>query len=261
MSASAGGLDRAFLDWRGTQPRTRTNEDQWLYFCWQDPGFIGSAAFQYKVKYYLSDGTDATITFLTTPTIARWEVYALPAGFTQLGLSTYETPTVKVLKYETYMSLTVLGVPTDFSERKVWRVDRAYQEFALQLQYINSLGCMEQLTLRGSTVIAPDINATSVDTYRDNSYTANQGESIVYDVLVENRILVSTGTCTRQEARRIADLKASHYRFLLSPSRGQYNIPLTIKGGVHPVDEQQNVYRYQLELSQNFIDSVPDMLQ
>lgn len=260
LPTGAGGMGRAFLDWRGTKPRTRLDEDQWLHFHWQDPsGVVGPAALDYKVKWYRSDGTDGTIT-ITTPVIQLHEVYGLPAGFEQLSLSTYETASDKIYKYETWMSVDILGTPTPQSEVKTWQVDRDYYEFAVQLQYINSLGVMEQLTLRGARTKTFNIEQNIIESYRDSSYDSDQGESTVFDVLVENGFVALSGAGTAQEGKQFADLKASKKRLLRTATSGQRNMPIRVKAGSHEIDPLKNTFTYSIEVMQDFRDKVPDLI-
>lgn len=260
LPTASGGLGRAFLDWRGLKPRTRLTEDQWLHFHWQDPtGVVGPAALQYLIRWYRSDGTNGGIT-IATPVMQLQDVYALPAGFTQLGLSSYETATEKIYRYTTWISVNILGTPTPLSEVKNWQVDRDYYEFVIQLQYLNSLGVMEQLTLRGARTTTFNIEKERIDAYRDSTYDADQGESTVFDVLVENGFVALSGAGTAQEAKQFADLKASRNVFLLSASSGQSNIPVRVKAGTHQIDSLQNTYTYSIEIVQDFKDQVPDLI-
>lgn len=261
LAVGAGGFGKAFLDWRGPKPRTRLTEDQWLHFHWQDTtGTVGNAAMDYKCTWYRSDGATGTFTVLTTPVIRIHEEYGLPAGFAQLGLSANETANDKILKYELWMSVNILGTPTPQSEIKTFEVDRDYYEFAQQLQYINSLGVMEQLTLRGAKTKTFNIEKESIEAYRDSSYHSTVGETTVFDVLVQNGFVALSGAGTAQEGKQFADLKASRKVLLLTASSGQNNIPVRIKGGEHSIDPLKNTFTYSIEVMQDFRDKVPDLI-
>lgn len=259
LNTASGGLGKSFLDWRGSNPITRTDEDQWLCFHWQDPtGLVGTAALDYAIRWRRSDGTSGEF-IITTPVMQLNDVYALPAGFTQLGLSAFETSEHKIYEYLTSVRVNILGTPVQQSEVKTWSVDRDYYEFDFQLQYLNSLGVVEQFTVRGARITHADNEMNSVGTYRDSSYSKHDGESLVFDVLVKNGYTVFTGNLSQNQTKQLRDMKAGRKVWLLDGGRGQKNIPLRIGNTDTAIDEYTNQYQFELRLDQDFVDSVPDL--
>lgn len=259
LAPSLGGLGYAFLDWRGEKPRTRLDEDQWLHYIYQDPFGIGGAILDYKVEWFRSDGASGTIDVLSTPAMDIYDVIGLPAGFEQLGLAAQETANDKILYYTTWLQVEILGSPVIVSEVKTWYVERDYYEFTQQLQYINSLGVSETLTLRGAPVQEFDVNKERVQAYRDSSYHATVGESIVFDTLVDNGWTTASGALTAQESKQFTDLVASRKVTLLSTNAGMQNMPVKVKGKTK-LDPLKNLHVYQLEITQDFEDKVPDLM-
>jgi hypothetical protein len=257
-----GGLGRSFLDWRGKNPHTRTDFDQWLHWIYVDfLGYLGNGiTVNYKVKWYRSDGTTGESTFLTLNGVDENDIYGLPAGFTQLGLSANETATDKITKYETWLSVDVLSNPVALTQIKTWHVDREYYELATQLQYINSLGVCEHLTLRGMPVVAIESEKERVSTYRDNSYARTQGQSEVIDVLVQTGYQMFTGNCHTYETKQVADIKAARRAWIPVESGNQQHLPLRITSGSTEYDFERNVHKYELQVVYDFDDKVPDLL-
>lgn len=255
-----GGLGSGFLDWRGSKPRTRPGEEQWLVHHWEDAqGTVGVSALEFMVRWYRSDGTSGSMT-IPTAVMDYHDVYAFPAGLEQLGLDALETANDKIYKYSTWLSVDILGNPQQQTDVKHWSVDRDYYEFAIQLQFENSYGVMEQLTLRGARTEVFEIEKKGVASYRDSSYAATEGESEIYEVLVSNGLVSLSGAGTAQEGRQFAMLKASRKVFILTASHGQNNIPVTVKGGKHEINPLKNVFTYEIALAHDFEDSVPDIL-
>ncbi len=251
-------LNKAFYDWRGTDPVTTIGADQWLTWMYQDHDSLGNIDVNLRLKWYRSDGTTNTYTAHFRQNVAEFEVFSFPVGFNQLLLSGQETANDKVTKYETW--LEVDGSGTVLTEVKTWHVNRDYHEFVAQLSYINSLGVMEQFLFFGAPIHQPKPEHSRVSSYRDSSYDADIGESLVYDTLVENGMAIITGPTSLQNRKQLADLLASKRVFYLTETAGQSYIPVQVKSKVIDRDPLSNAPSYQLEIVQDFKDSVPDLI-
>jgi hypothetical protein len=257
-----GGLGRSFLDWRGKNPHTRTDFDQWLHWIYVDfLGYLGNGiTVNYKVKWYRSDGTTGESTFLTLNGVDEYDIYGLPAGFTQLGLSANETATDKITKYETWLSVDVQSTSVNLTQVKTWHVDREYYETTAQIQYMNSLGVCEHLTLRGMPVFFNESEKSTVTSYRDDSYSRTKGTTEVIDVLVQTGYDAFTGNCYRYEIRQVADLKAARRAWVPFAGSRQQHLPIRITSGRTDFDYQRNVNKYEIAIVYDFDDKVPDLL-
>ncbi len=260
LDVSSGGLGKAFLDWRGSNPRTRLSSDQWLYWFWQDPGSVlGAIPVQYRVKYYRSDGQCNEFTFLTTPTVNVYECYGFPAGFAQLGLSSYETSTHKITKYETVVAVQVLGNWVELSERKLWEVDRSYRENHGHISYLNSLGVVCQFQTLGAPTLGMAVSKDEHPRHFDQSQDLQNGESLVTMVEVQDSPVVTTGVLTFAEAKQYRELIASR-KVMVNDRHGQF-IPLRVKSRKVDIRLQENLYDYTLDISYDYTSEAPDHLQ
>lgn len=257
----AGGwnvaLGKRFLDYRGSNPRTRIDEDQWLNWMWQDIGDVfGGIAVDYMVKWYRSDGTTGESVFLTTSVINKNEAYAFPAGFTQLDLATNETATEKITKYQTWVQILYLGDPFLLSEIKTWKVDRAYYEILTKIHYRNSLGTIEQFTFRGSGSLNHDIDKGEAKQYTDNSFALSAGSSVIVDINVENGFTLITDALTADEAKQVLDIKAS--RLCLLQGDDEY-LPMRVIANKHNWQLTQNVQQYEVQFIIDYDNQFPDL--
>ena len=256
LDTASDGLGKAFLDWRSNRLKTFTHSEQWIYWIWQDIGSVlGNIPVQLRVKYYRSDGVCDEFTFLTTPNVNVYDCYGFPAGFTQLGLSAYETPTAKITKYETLIAVQYLGDWLELSERKIWDVNRKHYDTVVAMTYQNSLGVMTQFNLHGDASYQVTADKKITPQHWDMNSDLAQGESIAQDVIVSNTGIVASGIMTRNEAIQFQDIIASPK--VLLQLDGQ-RVPVVIANAKMPVKVSDNVFRYTLEFSYDFNDPVAD---
>jgi hypothetical protein len=255
---AAGGLDKAFFDWRGKTTTTRTDNEQWVYYMHQDAFFLfPTATVKLRTKYYRSDGYATEITSHSI-TLNKYEVCAFPVGFEQLNLAAYETPTAKITKYETVVSLWYpLGSQwLELSERKTWKIDRNFQHRSVQFSFINSLGVLTQFQCNGSRTISTTPNKTEVPQYWEQSFDLINGESATYNTVTDEMFTVLTGNLTPNEANRLRDLFNSQ---LVSLVYNNQRVPVRILSQKFVGDDIANVLNYAIEYKTNFNNSVPDL--
>ncbi|MFZ4411997.1 MAG: hypothetical protein ACOYOV_02855 [Bacteroidales bacterium] len=153
---------------------------QYLYFVAPAP----STTISLKAKLYFSDGTNSIVTKAALNNAVKANVYILPAGYTQLSLSTVN-PQKEVYKYEIYLENTsgIIGKAIAF-----YLIPKPL--FARQFLFRNKLGAMEtvlcekqvhKLDIKRNGFIADNNYSTEIEELNDN-----------YECITGNKTLAET---------------------------------------------------------------------
>ncbi len=118
----------------------------------------------------LDDGSTATYTSsLYSPTPVQYALYVMPVGFTQLGIAALATGNT-VVNY----SVSIKNADNDvLAVSPLYVIDYRQYYFKKYLLWVNSLGAVESLCLKGKTDLSADYTYTAVTKSSINDYFSN----------------------------------------------------------------------------------------
>jgi hypothetical protein len=212
-------VTKQFLTWAPLRKRVTQTQPELLHFyVYTDT----MTELNLIVKLYFTDGTDSTHTIDTETGIEEEQVWRLPAGFTQLGLSTLAAgKTVK--KYELWLTNQSDAIISEVRTYAMEYVEATENRFWL---FTNSLGMFEILRTEGKTTESHELTRETSSNYLPNGYALDMGE-------IQSRVLgsmetldVSTGYLdSKTEALWAKEILLSERVFLLTlDSRIPYRI-------------------------------------
>jgi hypothetical protein len=212
-------VTKQFLTWAPLRKRVTQTQPELLHFYVYTDTIT---ELNLIVKLYFTDGTDSTHTIDTETGIEEEQVWRLPAGFTQLGLSTLASgKTVK--KYELWLTNQSDAIISEVRTYAMEYVEATENRFWL---FTNSLGMFEILRTEGKTTESHELTRETSSNYLPNGYALDMGE-------IQSRVLgsmetldVSTGYLdSKTEALWAKEILLSERVFLLTlDSRIPYRI-------------------------------------
>jgi hypothetical protein len=212
-------VTKQFLTWAPLRKRVTQTQPELLHFYVYTDTIT---ELNLIVKLYFTDGTDSTHTIDTETGIEEEQVWRLPAGFTQLGLSTLASgKTVK--KYELWLTNQSDAIISEVRTYAMEYVEATENRFWL---FTNSLGMFEILRTEGKTTESHELTRETSSNYLPNGYALAMGE-------IQSRVLgsmetldVSTGYLdSKTEALWAKEILLSERVFLLTlDSRIPYRI-------------------------------------
>ena len=211
---------KQFLTWSPLRKMVTQSQPELLHFFVYDEAIT---ELNLKVKLYFTDGTHSTHTNDTQEDVSEEEVYRLPAGYTQLGLSVLAASKV-VKKYELWLTDQAAAI---ISEVRTYVVDQLSTPENRYWLFTNSLGMAEVLRTEGKSALSVELQKESSSNFLPDGYSRTLGE-------VRNRVLgmtatleVSTGyLASKEEALWAKEILLSNRVYLLTvDQRIPYMIP------------------------------------
>ncbi len=132
-----------FLTWEPTTKPVLADQPEYLY-CMVPRANV--TELRYYLRLLFEDGSETTVLHATRFDVLNFEVYCLPAGYQQLGLVDYETPTQVLRAWEVVVKDQT---DTPVTERRTFELDRRAAPTRRYFHYANSLGGVNTLCARG----------------------------------------------------------------------------------------------------------------
>ena len=217
---------RPFFTWQPNDLVVAADQPEFLYF--QVPSFE-LRVFTLQVTLRFRDGTSQTLAVATQAGARRYELYCLPAGFTQLGLP--DVARNPLVSWEVWVAD---GNGVAQSERRRYVLDRRPAAQRRYLLYANSLGGMDTVAFVGEAQVDAEVAGEEAE-----RAPVPFPDPLAGDVLVLERSLrpvVRLASGLRENSREwlaaAQDLLLSRRTFLLS---GPYWLPGVLKAKTVPV--------------------------
>ena len=234
-----------FLTWEPPTKKVLPDQPEYLYF--MVPRDTMTEARVY-VRLTFANGTTSELLATTVPGVLRFEVYCLPAGFTQLRLAEYENATLQVSQWEVFVRDQD---EQPASERRTYRLNRRPTAHRRYFHYANSLGGTNTLCARGEAQLTLATTTLSAEALAPAGYNPLDG-SIRVDRKTGLTILKNyTGVRKTEELAADQDFMLSERVLLLTPDR---YLPGTVKDRTYvAIDEQETrrVLEFDFELPRN----------
>jgi hypothetical protein len=212
-------ISKSFLTWHPLTKRVTQDQPELLHFLSYSEDIT---TIKLLVKLYFTDDTDSTHTIDTVTGVGAEQIYRLPAGYTQLGISTLAAAK-RVKKYELWITDQADAV---VSEVRTFTVDYQRLPETRFWLFTNSLGMFEILRTDGKASESHDLEREMSSNYLPNGYARVLGEMQSRVLGSTESIDISTGYLdSKSEALWAKEILLSEQVYLLTvDSRIPYNI-------------------------------------
>ena len=240
--------NKKFLTWSPNYKKINTTQDEYLNFL-----LYGSITeINLICKCWYSDGTTQTLSLLTQGTTAKYDLYRIPAGYTQLAIaSNFTIPAGEsVLKYDLWLTDQSDAV---ISEVKTFVVDQLYFKNERILIFENSMGGWDTLRCKGLSEYSVDTDSIPIEKILPDYWSLtsfdNSGRFADVNHGYIDSAVVRTGYMTLAELKWLKDLLISENVFEL---RTAY-IPVRIsKGSFKLYKDNDDLYALEFVLIDAF---------
>lgn len=203
-------VTKQFLTWAPNRKRVTQTQPELLHFYVYDEAIT---ELNLIVKLYFTDGTNSTHTIDTVSGVLEEQIYRMPGGYTQLGLSALAASKV-VKKYEIWLTDQADVIVSEVRTFAMEYLDTPENRFWL---FTNSLGVFEIIRTEGKATESHEITRETSSNYLPNGYALSLGE-------IQSRVLgsmetldVSTGYLdSKAEALWAKEILLSEKVFLLT---------------------------------------------
>ena len=222
---------KPFLTWEPNDKKCLPAQPEYLYFMVDS---FDLPTFRQWLKVTYSDGSTQETLVEERQGVERYEVYCLPAGFQQLGLTTGRGASVAVHSWEVWVT-DAANVPVTQVRRYFYDaryVPANQQRFFL---YSTSLGGVSTFAAVGQAKRTLDVKQEVSDRPQNAGYDPLLGDVQVQDKSGQPIVAVSSGPLNREQLVAAQDLALS--RRVVMQSGGQY-WPGVLKPKAFPVDDQ-----------------------
>jgi hypothetical protein len=203
LTSNSSSLNKPFLTWLpATKIVTRAQYDVLYYYYCQT---VNTSSLNSKMKLYFNNGTNSTFTVDTFSNPSAG-VYCFGCGFANLGLSGFETSTVKVTKYEIWLTDST---NTRISAIRTFYVDDISYEFEKIFYYRNSLGGYDVIRFTGDTEKSKMIEYDESGKFLPSNYSAATGESVKNDLNYNDVYEAGSGLLDKDVKIALEDLLIS----------------------------------------------------
>lgn len=128
-----------------------------------------------KVKLYMSDGTNTTVSKATfSGTTDQKSIWQVAVGYDQLDIDSDLTPTTEPVKYEFWIED---GAADQITEKFVLMMDTRYNEYNSYFFFHNYLGGIDVLWCSGQSEFLPEYSGNEVAFATKNDYTEGNFEA------------------------------------------------------------------------------------
>jgi len=192
---------------------------------------ISATTLNLKVKCYYSDGTDQTLTVLTSAGVAAKQIHRIPAGYFQLDIgANFTIPAGEsVTKYDLWLEdqddIVISEVRTYISDPVYFRNNR---EFIFE----NSMGGFDTIRCRGETEYNVDTSAVETESilpdYWGLSSFDKKGKFAIDLNYMRDGSVVRTGYLTKAELLWLKELFLSKFVYEV---RNLKHIPVIVQPG------------------------------
>ena len=203
-------ISKQFLTWHPIRKRVTQDQPELLHFL----VYLDTITeLNLYVKLYFTDGTNSEHQIDSVGGVEEEEIYRLPAGYTQLGLSVLAGEK-KIKKYELWLTNQADAV---ISEVRTFSVDYQRLPETRYWLFTNSLGMFEIFRTDGKASESQELSRESSSNYLPSGYARTLGEMRSRVLGSTEQLEVSSGYLdSKEEALWAKEILLSEQVFLLT---------------------------------------------
>lgn len=205
-----------------TTRTTRTDEPQYLSFLLSRA--VSTETIRLVCILNFSDNTTQTVTgILSFAGALVNNSYQFAVGFTDLNLSSYESPTKFVTRYTLQLTNSVGGVRSGIY---TYNVDREWKPYSRYFLYVNSLGALDTAITYGKGSETWAFSKQTAERYRGQNYEFTDGEATDFDITGNVKFEVASGFLrSKAEVRHFAEMFLSRWKYR---RHNGHDLPITV---------------------------------
>jgi hypothetical protein len=193
---------KPFLTWQPASKEVGRNDQEYLYYYYD-----GTSGIKTQVKLFFDDGTTSVNYITSIYTSHNNCVQILPAGFSQLNLSTYEVGGITIIKYQLKL---VDASNVAISDMREYLLDENEYDNARYFLYKNSIGGYDTIRFLGDAENTLDMDFDLNERFLASGFTSQDGQRVKSSISFTQAMEVSTGLIDKE-------LKISLQDLLISP--------------------------------------------
>lgn len=235
-----------FFTWQANGRHVFTDEPHFLYF--MVPEF-GVAEFHVNVRVNYTDGTFVDFNPFAYAGVMRYELYCIPAGFTQLAIAAQSVKDVF-----SYSIQVTDGNAKPLSEKRTFLVIRDHFSFRRFFMYRNAIGGFDTLAATAMSEMKASAKGNTIVKDLPYNYAIEDGEEQIIRKDLERELESGSGYLRRKvDVQRMQDFIGSEDVFLFENNR-YIPVLITAKGVVEDDNGDPMGIRFtaQLPKSRNY---------
>lgn len=252
-------LQTPWLTWQPNNQKVDAGYGMKTFLAFLKPGSSFTALM--KVKMYFTDGTTSTInpTKNQSVSIDADRPCLVATGFDYLGLSSYETSTKKVSKYDVWLYQSGNISATPIGDVRTYYVDRNYYKQRKHFLWRNSLNSYDALLCTGVYINEFEFTGDEAIIYVPNDYGIGdsdpiQGQRIQFENKEQGIFTANTGWKTREEIDHFRDAMLS---LQMVEDDGAQWLPIRIdRSTVRTLQTDQKLFALQFKYRYQFTNTV-----
>jgi hypothetical protein len=193
-----------FLKLGSSTQTTRAAQPQYLYF-FNTRATVEEAILKAKITF-----TDASelLVQLTSIELLNYRKYAFNTTFNKIFPDNI-LDGKRVAKYTVWLEADDEAI----SETQTYNVDYGYKEYVRYFSFMNSWGAMDTKITYGKASSDFELNQSEANRIRKDGYRLHDGDTVVYDINLNNQYKVATGFISRSEVIANRDFFLSKFKF------------------------------------------------
>ncbi|MDJ1500455.1 SprB repeat-containing protein [Xanthocytophaga agilis] len=224
---------KPFFTWYPNNKKLPVDQQEYLYYLHNTFDYN---TFGVKVKVTFTDGSFVVIDKFSMANVLRYELYIVPAGYTQLALASVD-PSKTVYFWEIYCVGPSGQVIT---EVRRFYLDTEYYPFRQFFLYANSIGGYDSLMATGNAEKNVDVDAEELARTLPYNYNPVEGEIATVSRVGQVTLSLSTGHKDLKEIEALQD-------FLISLdvkriNNGRYEAVTVVGDNVTIVEDDNTLY-------------------
>lgn len=228
--------NKPFLSWQPLTKKVFGNQQEFLYY------IVDSFdTTEIKLMVEVTDDQDNTeeleIASLDSG-INRYEVYILPAGYSQLDIEGNTALVDPIVSYKVYVKDQADNV---VSEERNYVLDSDYFPYRKDFLFLNSMGGFDTLVCTGKTKTSLQTKQQSVEKILPYNYATSDFEKDILNKSGMQKMDFSTTYISKQLAERLQDFLISPEVYLLENNRF---IRVEIQAQTYKVDDENETLWY-----------------
>lgn len=179
------GAGRRFLTWKMNYAPVREDQPEYLHFLTNFTPVPSQLKLRAQVFY--TDGTQETLTIMSTTEVVGMGVYIMPVGPKAMGLLSL----AKTVSY--YVVWVSNQDDARLSEERTYRIDRTPIKQVRYLLFQNSLGVYDTLACTGDGVEMLKVERQTSERFTGYDYLPTSAETIINRVTGERQLNINFG--------------------------------------------------------------------
>lgn len=206
---------KPFFTWEPVQKNVFADQLEYLFYM---PDSFALGTFQVNCQVTYADNTTDTFIAFTATEVKRYELYCIPAGYTELNLAARQ-PSKQVASWQ----ICVISNSQVISEVRYYTLNTNYTLRRRYFLYLNSLGGYNTLCVTGKAIVELEPKGVTLEKILPITYRSSTGEIEYVRKYAEQTLKLTTAALTPEQLQAFSDFVISESIILYRPGRTPYS--------------------------------------